>query len=242
MKDEDGVSLMSTSHPQAPWWRNLVLALRRPRLSPDSLETIYIASALHAAAPKGLLCADCTMDKEACPTCYKVWWQRRHPTVQQMSGEKVGLRGTPMDYSDDKFFGKQLNVLNKAYNVDNKEIEQEIQDKGLTAPRVTLADIEACISYEYCATGERICKDYLANVSMPLRCLTICILVLKNGFTVTGESACVSPENFDAELGRKIARQKAVDKIWMLEGYLLKDRLSLYPINRLGGGGDFGDS
>lgn len=242
MKDEDGVSLMSTSHPQAPWWRSLVLALRRPRLSPDSLETIYIAPALHAAAPKGLLCADCTMDKEACPTCYKVWWQRRHPNVQQMSGEKVGLRGTPMDYSDDKFFGKQLNVLNKAHNVDNKEIEQEIQDKRLTAPRVTLADIEACISYEYCATGERICKDYLANVSMPLRCLTICILVLKNGFTVTGESACVSPENFDAELGRKIARQKAVDKIWMLEGYLLKDRLSLYPINRLGGGGDFGDS
>ncbi|WP_249451677.1 Gp49 family protein, partial [Escherichia coli] len=45
-------------------------------------------------------------------------------------------------------------------------------------------------------------------------------------FTVTGESACASPENFDAEIGRKIARQNAVNKIWMLEGYLLKQKLS----------------
>ena len=57
--------------------------------------------------------------------------------------------------------------------------------------------------------------------------LTFCVLVLKNGFTVTGESACASPENFDAELGRKIARQKAVEKIWPLMGYALKERLAL---------------
>ena len=49
--------------------------------------------------------------------------------------------------------------------------------------------------------------------------------MLKNGFTVTGESACASPENFDAERGRKIARQKAIDKVWMLEGYRLKQEL-----------------
>lgn len=55
-------------------------------------------------------------------------------------------------------------------------------------------------------------------------CLTICILELRNGFTVTGESACVSPENFDAEIGMKIARENARSKIWALEGYLLKDR------------------
>ncbi len=60
----------------------------------------------------------------------------------------------------------------------------------------------------------------------PLKLLTYCVLVLKNGFTVTGESACASPENFDAEIGRKIARQNAVNKIWMLEGYLLKQKLS----------------
>ena len=56
--------------------------------------------------------------------------------------------------------------------------------------------------------------------------LTFCVLVLKNGFTVTGESACASPENFDAELGRKIARQNAVAKVWPLMGYELRSQLS----------------
>ncbi|MBL1518056.1 hypothetical protein ELD49_31110, partial [Klebsiella pneumoniae] len=59
-----------------------------------------------------------------------------------------------------------------------------------------------------------------------LSLLTFCVMVLRNGFTVTGESACASPENFDPEIGRKIARENAVNKIWMLEGYLLKQRLS----------------
>lgn len=49
--------------------------------------------------------------------------------------------------------------------------------------------------------------------------------VAKNGFTVTGESACASPENFDPEIGRKITRQNAIAKIWPLEGYLLKQQL-----------------
>ncbi|HHW8768572.1 TPA: Gp49 family protein, partial [Salmonella enterica] len=58
-----------------------------------------------------------------------------------------------------------------------------------------------------------------------LELLTFCVLVLKNGFTVTGESACASPENFDPEIGRKIARSNAIAKIWPLEGYLLKQQL-----------------
>ena len=56
--------------------------------------------------------------------------------------------------------------------------------------------------------------------------LTFCVLVLRNGFTVTGESACASPENFDAEIGRNIARQNAVDKVWPLLGYELKTKLA----------------
>lgn len=63
------------------------------------------------------------------------------------------------------------------------------------------------------------------DVPAPLLLLTFCVLVLKNGFTVTGESACASPENFNAELGRQIARDNAIDKIWQLEGYLLKQSL-----------------
>lgn len=56
--------------------------------------------------------------------------------------------------------------------------------------------------------------------------LTICILTLKNGYKVTGESSCVSPESFNVDLEQKIARANAVDKIWPLEGYLLKDKLA----------------
>lgn len=66
----------------------------------------------------------------------------------------------------------------------------------------------------------------LSGAHAELGLLTICVLVLRNGFTVTGESACVSPENFDAELGRKIARANAVNKMWPLMGYALKDKLA----------------
>lgn len=65
----------------------------------------------------------------------------------------------------------------------------------------------------------------------PLELLTFCVLVLRNGFTVTGESACVSPENFDPAIGRKIAREKAVEKIWPLMGYALKERLAAQKDN-----------
>ncbi|WP_372827068.1 Gp49 family protein, partial [Polaromonas sp.] len=60
----------------------------------------------------------------------------------------------------------------------------------------------------------------------PLGLLTFCVLVLRNGFTVTGESACASPENFDPEIGRKIARANAVQKIWPLMGYELRSKLA----------------
>ena len=56
--------------------------------------------------------------------------------------------------------------------------------------------------------------------------LTFCVLVLRNGFTVTGESACASPENFDAEIGRKVARQNAINKVWPLMGYELRSKLA----------------
>jgi hypothetical protein len=96
---------------------------------------------------------------------------------------------------------------------DEQAIEAEIQAKGLTAPRLSPEKIDAVI------TGE----DYHV---FPGTTLTVCCLTLRNGFTVTGESACASPENFDTELGRKIARQNAREKIWALEGYALRERLA----------------
>lgn len=119
--------------------------------------------------------------------------------------------------------------------MNDKQIEQEIQAKGLTAPRVTPADIEANIKGEYYFTAEQAVEatvhqqDELTRLTGwdgELKLLTFCVLVLKNGFTVTGESACASPENFDAELGRKISRQNAIAKVWPLMGYELKCRLS----------------
>ena len=107
--------------------------------------------------------------------------------------------------------------------MNDKTIEQEIKDNGLVAPRVTEAEIEANISGEYFFTADQATKDCPQFDSLSL--LTFCVLVLKNGFTVTGESACASPENFNAELGRKIARQNAVSKIWPLMGYALKQEL-----------------
>jgi hypothetical protein len=92
------------------------------------------------------------------------------------------------------------------------QIEKEIQAKGLNAPRLTPDLIDAAI------VGE----DYHV---FPGTMLTVCCLTLRNGFTVTGESACASPENFNAEIGQKIARGNARDKIWALEGYLLKEKL-----------------
>ena len=113
--------------------------------------------------------------------------------------------------------------------MNDQAIEQEIQAKGLTAPRITPQDIEANIVSEHyftAADGIRGANDLECESGDPLTLLTFCVIELRNGFTVTGESACASPENFDAELGRKIARKNAVEKCWPLMGYALKERLS----------------
>ncbi len=110
---------------------------------------------------------------------------------------------------------------------DDSAIEQEIKAKGLTAPRVTPADIEANIAHAYYFTAMDATRERVMRVGdeVPLSLLTFCVLVLKNGFTVTGESACASPANFDAEIGRKIARANAVNKVWPLMGYALRNEL-----------------
>jgi hypothetical protein len=96
----------------------------------------------------------------------------------------------------------------------DSEIEKEIQDKGLTAPRLTPEAIEKAIVKE---------QYHVYDGTT----FTGCLLTLTNGYTVHGESACVSASNFDAEIGRKVAREDAKRKIWALEGYLLKRTLML---------------
>lgn len=121
-----------------------------------------------------------------------------------------------------------------------QEIEKEIQDKGLNAPRITPEHIDSVIqSVHYFTAGDGYAGalasseefnslpegERFINPPQQLDLLTFCVIVLKNGFTVTGESACASPENFDPEIGCKVAYENARNKIWMLEGYLLKEKL-----------------
>ena len=96
------------------------------------------------------------------------------------------------------------------------DIESDIQAKGKTAPRVTPQRIDEVVVGEYFHVP-------------PGTTLTLCVLTLANGFTVTGESACASPENFDTEIGQDIARGNARAKVWALEGYLLRSRLAETP-------------
>lgn len=96
--------------------------------------------------------------------------------------------------------------------MNDQQVEKEIQEKGLTAPRLTPDHIESVIVSEQYHVFEG-------------TTFTTCLLELKNGYSVLGESACASPENFNAELGQKIARDNAKNKIWQLEGYLLKESL-----------------
>lgn len=115
---------------------------------------------------------------------------------------------------------------------------QKAIDAGATAPRVTPADIEAEIRSEVYFTAQdgieggrssqtgHVKSEYVEgeHILAPLALLTFCVLVLRNGFTVTGESACVSPENFNAEIGRRIAREHAIEKLWPLLGFRLADK------------------
>lgn len=107
-----------------------------------------------------------------------------------------------------------------------QSIGEMIEAANPQAPRITPDHLESLIC----------CENYF-NVGKALNALghptagahdlvTICILVLKNGFVLTGESACVSHENFNEHIGRAVARKMAFDKMWPLEGYLLKSKLT----------------
>ena len=122
--------------------------------------------------------------------------------------------------------------MNHIASPDNSDpgIERQILAKGLTAPRVTPADLQANIKSVHFfrasdgvmgAGGTRPDETVLQSLDL----LTFCVIVLQNGFTVTGESAVASPENFDADIGKQIARANAENKIWPLMGYALKQQL-----------------
>jgi hypothetical protein len=113
----------------------------------------------------------------------------------------------------------------------NQDLEAAIAEHASKAPRITPFDIESNIASEFYFTaadgvlGESEMGTRPAGIAEHLHRLTFCVLVLRNGFTVTGESACASPENFNITIGRRIARENAVEKIWPLMGYELRTKL-----------------
>lgn len=120
----------------------------------------------------------------------------------------------------------------------DQHLEAAIVTAGANvAPRITPADIEANILEEHYFTpahatgrlviaGPGLIPHGIQGEHVSLKLLTFCVLVLRNGFTVTGESACASPENFNPGIGRRIARENAVAKVWPLMGYALKNKLA----------------
>ena len=101
--------------------------------------------------------------------------------------------------------------------ISDDDIEQEIQAKGLTAPRVTTQDLDANIRY----------IDIVKYVSPSGQTLRWAVIETASGFLVPGKpSASVSPENDDEELGVKIAVDNARNELWPLMGYALKEQLN----------------
>lgn len=94
---------------------------------------------------------------------------------------------------------------------------------GRTAPRVSLQNIKDAIAVEHYVTG----SEAVGHSDWPaLDVLTICFIVMRNGFTIIGKAAPAAPANFDKALGRKLAYEDAVRQIWPLMGFALRDRLA----------------
>lgn len=120
---------------------------------------------------------------------------------------------------------------------DDEGIEATLRNKS-NAPRVTAQRLEDRIAATFTFNAFDAVDDTevqtmngLAIESLSL--LTIAVLVLRNGFTVVGTSACASPENYDSSIGRALAVADAKNKIWPLEGYLLKEQLAMDQLARL---------
>lgn len=131
--------------------------------------------------------------------------------------------------------------------MNDQEIEAEIQAKRLTAARITPEQVQDEITSEHYFTasdgvcgqlaqrsavglkpGDKTAVALADDTDIPphLEVITVCVLLLRNGHRIVGVNAGpVSPENYDAELGRKLARQHAVDQIWPLLGFRLRDGL-----------------
>lgn len=92
-----------------------------------------------------------------------------------------------------------------------------------TAPRVTLASMEAKVSEKHFFTAAQ-AIGHPPGEGGPLAILTICVVLLENGFSLLGKSAPAAAANFNAEFGQKLAYEDCIRQMWPLEGYLLRQQ------------------
>lgn len=107
-------------------------------------------------------------------------------------------------------------------------VDDEVAASVAKAPRVSLADIEAQVEFKHVLNGLDLLPRSLqvsTDVGKHLGCLTLAVVVLKNGFTVIGSSACASPENYDMALGEKFAYEHALRQLWAHFGFCLRQKL-----------------
>lgn len=106
----------------------------------------------------------------------------------------------------------------------NQPTEQELKERAV-APRVTLESLEASIAAENYINAGQAAEALGQPATQSAHLLTLCILTMKNGFTVVGQSACASPENYQEDIGQRIARADAIRQCWALLGYELRTQL-----------------
>jgi Phage protein (N4 Gp49/phage Sf6 gene 66) family len=111
---------------------------------------------------------------------------------------------------------------------DSLQVTDQASEAVAVAPRVKLADIEDAIVSETYFTGDAVaaCINRPGSPTASLATLTICLVVMRNGFVVVGKAAPASPENFDPDLGRRFAYEDAIRQLWPLMGYALRDKLA----------------
>jgi hypothetical protein len=142
------------------------------------------------------------------------------------------MKANPSYEAGQAAFGQGLEHLTedahrKESTMDSLKVSDAAAGAVAVAPRVTLEDIEGAIAERHHLTADQAVRpdSYMLQKHPQLSMLSICILVMKNGFSVIGHSAPASPENFNAELGKKLAYENAIRQLWPLMGFALRDKL-----------------
>lgn len=161
----------------------------------------------------------------------KAMLETLHPMAQRLDADFAGqtLKQGQDDLDSTQAHSTPEEIAKQRWTMATFKLDGKVGE----GPSVTKEDIEAEITHEHYFTAEQGAGHAQAfnprdhgDISPVLGRLTFCVLVLRNGFSVTGESACVSAKNFNAQTGRTIARENAIEKMWLLMGFRLADKLA----------------